>query len=60
MDDQDYGTIEISAELKNETAKALQLFDGERAAWVPRSQVTWTGKNLWTMPEWLAKNKGFI
>lgn len=56
----DYGKIEISAEMINETDKAFQLFDGDRKVWVPKSQVTWTGKNLWEMPEWLAKEKELI
>jgi len=57
---QEHGMIEISAELIDERPLALKLFDGARTEWVPRSQVTWTGKHLWTMPEWLAREKGFI
>lgn len=56
----EYGRIEISAELKGETDKAFRLFDGDKDIWVPKSQVQWVGKNLWELPEWLAKEKGLI
>lgn len=59
--------IDIAAEKKAESAKAFLIFDGKVTAWVPKSQVeedpgvdeskkTFT----YTMPEWLAKDKGFI
>jgi hypothetical protein len=56
----DYGQIEISAEMEHESEKAFLLFDGDKRVWVPKSQVKWIGKNLWEMPEWLAKDKGLI
>ena len=52
--------IDIRAEARAETAKAFQLYDGKRTAWVPKSQVQDNGFGLFTMPEWLAKNSGFI
>jgi hypothetical protein len=52
--------IDISAELIAETKLAFLLFDGAKEAWVPKSQVENNGNGTYTMPEWLAKDKGFI
>lgn len=64
--------VEISAELVDRTYKALKLKarreqkgeDGtvkiiERTEWVPFALVTWSGKGRWSMPAFLAKEKGF-
>lgn len=56
--------IDIAAELLGETNKAYRIYDGSRTEWVPKSHVeayrirdsTWN----FTMPEWLAQEKGFI
>ena len=56
----DNDLVEIAAEIRHETDKAYLLWDGERQAWVPKSYVEWDGKNTFTMPEWLAQQKGFI
>lgn len=52
--------IDISGEIRAETEKAFQIFDGARTEWVPKSQVEDNGDGTFTMPEWLAKDKGFI
>lgn len=52
--------IDIAAELRIETQKAFQIFDGKTTEWVPKSQVERNDHGTWTMPEWLAKEKGFI
>lgn len=52
--------IEIAAEVKGETEKALRLFDGSKTEWVPKSYVENNEDGTFTMPEWLAKDKGFI
>jgi hypothetical protein len=52
--------IDIAAEKKGETEKALRLYDGSRSEWVPKSQVEDNGDGTFTMPEWIAKEKGFI
>lgn len=52
--------IEIAAEIKHETPKAFLLFDGARQEWVPKSEVTDNQNGTFTMPEWLATEKGFI
>ena len=52
--------FDLAAEIKGETAKAWRLFDGTKTEWVPKSQVEDNGDGTFTMPEWLAKEKGFI
>jgi hypothetical protein len=52
--------IDIAAQIKIETAKEFLLFDGKTEEWVPKSQVEDNGDGTFTMPEWLAKDKGFI
>lgn len=52
--------IEIAVETLYETDQAWKLFDGIRTEWVPKSQVKYNGGCVYTMPEWLAKQKGFI
>lgn len=52
--------IDIAAEIRAETNSAYKLFDGAKAEWVPKSQVQDNEDGTFTMPEWLAKEKGFI
>ena len=52
--------VDIAAEVKGETEKAWRLFDGSKTAWVPKSQAEDNGDGTYTMPEWLAQDKGFI
>jgi hypothetical protein len=63
--------IDISAELRLETVGAYLLFDGRQQKhedgrvqdlcfWVPKSQVENNDDGTFTMPEWLALDKGFI
>ena len=52
--------IDIAGTIRAETEKALRIFDGKRTEWVPKSQVEENGDGTFTMPEWLAKEKGFI
>jgi hypothetical protein len=51
---------DIAGELRGETEKALRIFDGARTEWVPKQFVEDNGDGTFTMPEWLAKDKGFI
>lgn len=51
---------DIAAEIKGETDKAYRLFDGAKTEWVPKSQVENNADGTFTMPEWLAQEKGFI
>lgn len=64
--------IDISAELRHETDKAYLVYDGrseikkgdatssELRVWLPKSMVEYDGKNIFTMPIWLAEDKGFV
>ncbi len=64
--------IDITAELRHETDKAYLIFDGrteikkgdtvpsEVRVWIPKSKVEYDGNKTFTMPEWLALEKGFI
>lgn len=52
--------IDIAAEVRGETDRAWQLFDGTKTEWVPKSQVEQNDDGTFTMPEWLAVDKGFI
>ncbi len=52
--------IDIAGEIKGESERALRLYDGKTTEWVPKSQVEDNGDGTFTMPEWLAKEKGFI
>jgi hypothetical protein len=52
--------IDIAAEVQGETRAALRLYDGARTEWVPKSQVENNKDGTFTMPEWLAREKGFI
>lgn len=51
--------VDIAATLKRETALAYLIDDGDQEVWVPKSQVDKDG-NIFTMPEWLAHEKGLI
>lgn len=64
--------IDIALIIRHETDGAYLVADGssevkkgdtspsERRIWVPKSQVEDNGDGTFTMPEWLALDKGFI
>jgi hypothetical protein len=52
--------IDIAAEIRGETEKAWRLFDGKTTEWLPKSQVEQNDDGTFTMPEWLARERGFI
>lgn len=52
--------VDIAAELRGETDRAYRLYDGAKTEWLPKSQVEDNGDGTFTMPEWLAKEKGFL
>jgi len=52
--------FDVAAEVRGETDKALRLFDGTMSAWVPKYLVEDNNDGTFTMPEWLAQEKGFI
>ncbi len=52
--------MEIAADLRYETDKAYLLYDGDKEAWLPKSQVENNNDGTFSMPEWLAEKVGFI
>ncbi len=64
--------IDVAAELRHETDKAYLVYDGrseikkgdtvpsELRVWIPKTMVEYDGKKTFTMPHWLALDKGFI
>lgn len=52
--------IDVFCEIKGETPKAYKITDGVKTVWVPKSQVEHDGNGVFTMPEWLAKEKELI
>jgi hypothetical protein len=52
--------FDLAAQIRAETPRAFLLFDGTKEAWIPKSQVENNGDGTFTMPEWLAADKGFI
>ena len=55
-----FDLVDIAAHKKGETDKAIRLYDGSTTEWVPKQFVEENGDGTFTMPEWLAKDKGFI
>jgi hypothetical protein len=53
--------VDIAGELRGETEKAYRIYDGARTEWVPKAYVEHDPDDgTFAMPEWLAKEKGFI
>lgn len=52
--------VDIACEIRAETERALQIYDGERTVWLPRSQIEIGADGTIAMPEWLAKDKELI
>ncbi len=53
--------IDVEAELRHTTDKGgMLLHNGDKGEWFPKSLVEDNGDGTFTMPEWLAMEKGFI
>lgn len=52
--------VDIAAELRGETDRAVRLYDGSRTEWLPKRFVEDNGDGTYAMPEWLAREKGFL
>lgn len=52
--------FDFAAQKQGETPYALRLYDGKKTEWIPKSQVEDNGDGTFTMPLWLAKEKGFV
>jgi len=62
-----YDPVEFCGELRHETKAAYLVYDGENEVWIAKSQVQEArqidrhGKDWeFTIPEWLAEEKGII
>lgn len=51
---------DIAAELRHETPRAYLVYDGAQEVWLPKSQCEMNDDGTFTLPEWLAKEKGLI
>ncbi len=53
--------VDISGEIRGETAKAYRFWDGDQSVWLPKSQCQWDEREqTMTMPVWLAKEKELV
>jgi len=53
--------VDLNLDLHHETDKAFLVSNGRTdKVWLPKSQVEDNGDNTFTMPEWLAYDKGLI
>lgn len=52
--------VEVTAKLIRANANAMEIDDGDRRAWVPKSLATDNEDGTFSMPEWVAKDRGFI
>jgi hypothetical protein len=55
--------VDIAGEIRTQTEKAIQFYDGTTLVWLPRSQIEIDDDGrtvIVAMPEWLAKDKGLI
>jgi hypothetical protein len=46
--------------LLHETGKAYLVDNGKTKAWLPKSMVEFDGRDTFTMPDWLAVEKGLV
>lgn len=51
---------DIAAELRYETERAYLVFDGIKEVWLPKSMCVQNEDDTFTLPEWMAKEKGLI
>ena len=52
--------IDIAATIIADITKSYYLHAGTKTEWVLKSQVQDNNDGTFTMPHWLAKDKGFI
>lgn len=51
---------DIAAQLRHETDRAYLISDGATEVWLPKSQAERNDDGTFTLPEWLAREKGLI
>ena len=52
--------VDVTADVRGETDAAYRIDNGSITVWVPKSQVEKNDDGTFTMPEWLALEKGLI
>lgn len=56
----DENLFDFAAELKHETDKAFLVNDGEKDYWLPKRFTEQNADGTFTIPEWLAVEKGIV
>lgn len=51
-------TVEVNAELVHETELAYLIDDDGKRHWLPKSKTEYDGKVTFTIPDWMATEKG--
>ena len=63
-DDPKAGMFEITGTVVAQTAKAIRINDGAELQWLPKSKIKMENNADGTvavcMPEWLAREKGYV
>ena len=52
--------IDILLVWRHETERAYLIFDGDNEVWLPKSQCERNSDGTFTLPEWLAREKGLL
>jgi hypothetical protein len=52
--------VDVDVEIHAQTERAVQVYDGERTVWLPRSQIELNDNGTISMPFWLAREKELI
>jgi hypothetical protein len=52
--------VDIACEIRAQTDRAIQIYDGTVTVWLPLSQVEIGDDGTVAMPEWLATEKGLL
>ncbi len=52
--------IEIEAEKLHETERAILISDGKTKAWISKDHIQNNEDGTFSMPEWIALDKGLI
>lgn len=52
--------FDFAAVLKHETDSAFLVSDGFQDVWLPKSQTEDNGDGTFTVPQWLAEEKGLV
>lgn len=60
MSGRDEEMVDVDAKLIDESDAAWFISDGFSRAWIPKSKCTDNGDGTFSMPEWIAKDKGLI